>query len=213
MKTKNFLLTIFSTIAIGILSINPAQAQKFIDVIGNPPYGSDPVSGAIGSGANPNNSATAPGFESGIQSKVNAVGASLTAANISGSQSVGGNTILVNSSAAETAVVVINSAVNSNPPERDTFVTALGGGDAAQRLARSMQGLRRENGSIDPTILTGAVNAYNSYLKSTIDSTQATQKPASELDNYIQSLPPGQKVAQVILGKLLEANPVVSIKN
>ena len=55
------------------LIINAAQAQQFIDVIGNPPDGANPVSGArAGCGANPNNSATAPGFESGIRCITNA---------------------------------------------------------------------------------------------------------------------------------------------
>lgn len=204
MNIKNFLLAIFSTLSIGFLTNSAAQAQKFIDVIGNPPYGSDPVGGVIGSGANPNGSSSNPAFENGIQLKVNAVGASLTATSISGSQSVGGNTIMVDSSAAETALVLINSSINSNPPERDLFVTALGGGATAQQLSQSMQGLRAGDGSIDSVVLSGAVTAYNNYMKSLIDSSQATQKPAAELDTVLQGLPPGQKVAQVILGKLLE---------
>jgi hypothetical protein len=204
-KIKLVLLAIVSMLSIGFSTNSAAQAQKFIDVIGNPPYGSDPVNGVIGSGANPNGSSSgSPGFENGIQGKVNAVGANLTAANISGSQSVSGNTIMVDSSVAGTALAVINSSVNSNPPERDLFVTALGGGATAQQLAQSMQGLRAGNGSIDPVVLSGAVTAYNSYMKSLIDSSQATQKPAAEIDTFIQGLPPGQKAAQVILGKLLE---------
>jgi hypothetical protein len=205
LKIKHILIAIISTLSIGLLTNNAAQAQKFIDVIGNPPYGSDPVSGVIGSGANPNGSSNGtPGFENGIQGKVNTVGANLSVASISGSQSVGGNTIVVNSSAAETALVVINSSINSNPPERDIFVTALGGGATAQQLAQSMQGLRAGNGSIDPVVLSSAVTAYNSYVKSLIDSSQATQKPTAEIDAVIQGFPPGQKAAQVILGKLLE---------
>jgi hypothetical protein len=206
MKIKHFLLAILSTLSIGFIATSAAQAQKFIDVIGNPPYGSDPVSGVIGSGANSRSSSSTPAFENGIQAKVNAVGASLSVASVSGSQSVGGNTIMVNSSAAETALAVINSSVNSNPPERDLFVTALGSGATAQQLTQSMQGLRAGDGSIDPVVLSGAVNAYNSYMKSLIDSSQATQKPATEIDTFIQGLPPGQKAAQVILGKLLEVS-------
>jgi hypothetical protein len=205
LKIKHIFLAIISTLSIGLLTNNPAQAQKFIDVIGNPPYGSDPLSGVIGSGANRNGSSSStPAFENGIQAKVNTVGASLSATSISGSQSVGGNTIVVNSSAAETALAVINSSINSNPPERDLLVTALGGGANAQQLAQSMQGLRAGSGSIDPVVLSGAVTAYNSYMKSLIDSSQATQKPAAEIDTVLQGLPPGQKAAQVILGKLLE---------
>jgi hypothetical protein len=205
LKIKQVVLAIISMLSIGFLTDSTVQAQKFIDVIGNPPYGSDPVSGVIGSGANPNGSSSAPAFENGIQGKVNAVGASLTVASISGSQSVGGNTILVDSSAAETALAVINSSVNSNPPARDLFVTALGGGATAQQLALSMQGLRAGDGSIDPVVLSGAVTAYNSYMKALIDSSQINQKPAAEIDTFLQGLPPGQKAAQVILGKLLEA--------
>jgi hypothetical protein len=112
---------------VAILTSHPAQAQKFVDIIGNPPYGVDPVNAVIG------------------------------------------------------------------------------GGEPAQQLARSIQGIRSGDGSIDPTLLTGAVNSYNSYIKSLIASSQATQKPASELDGFVKTLPPGQKAAQVVLGKLLEA--------
>jgi hypothetical protein len=204
MKITNFALATVSTLTIAILTSHPAHAQKFVDIIGNPPYGSDPVNGVIGSGATPNTS-TRPTFTNGSQGKVNTLSATLTAANISGSQTVGGNTINVDPAAAATVFAVINSPANSNPSARDNLVTALGGGDAAQQLARSMQGIRSGDGSIDPTLLTGAVNSYNSYIKSLIASSQATQKPASELDGFVQTLPPGQKAAQVILGKLLEA--------
>ncbi len=203
MNIKNFFLATVSTLAIAILA-NPAYAQKFVDIIGNPPYGSDPVNGVIGSGATPNTS-TRPAFINGTQGKVNALGANLTAASISGNQTVGGNSINVDPAAAETVFAVINSPANSNPSARDSLVTALGGGEAAQQLARSMQGIRSGDGSIDPTILTGAVNSYNGYIRSLIASSQATQKPTSELDSFVQTLPPGQKAAQVVLGKLLEA--------
>jgi hypothetical protein len=204
MNIKNLALTTISTVAIAILTSHPAQAQKFVDVIGNPPYGADPVNGVIGSGATPNTS-TRPTFANGSQGKVNALSATLTPAGISGSQTVGVNTLNVDPVAAETAFAVINSPVGSNPPAREAFVVALGGGEPAQQLARSMQGIRSGDGSIDPNLLTGAVNSYNSYIKSLIASSQATQKPASELDGFVQTLPPGQKAAQVILGKLLEA--------
>jgi hypothetical protein len=204
MNIKNFFLATVSTLAIAILNSHPAHAQKFVDIIGNPPYGSDPVNGVIGSGATPNSSSR-PTFANGNQGKVNALGATLTAASISGNQTVGGNSINVDPAAAETVFAVINSPANSNPSARDSLVAALGGGDAAQQLARSMQGIRSGDGSIDPTILTGAVNSYNGYIRSLIASSQATQKPTSELDSFVQTLPPGQKAAQVVLGKLLEA--------
>jgi S-layer homology domain len=105
----------------------------------------------------------------------------------------------------EIVLAVINSPRNSNSPAINALVAALGGGSAAQQLAESMQGLRDGNGSIDPFILTGAVSSYNNYMRSLIDSSQATQKPFSELDSFIQRLPSGQKAVQVVLGKLLEA--------
>jgi hypothetical protein len=203
MNIKNLCLTV-STLSLAILTSHPAQAQKFVDIIGNPPYGSDPVNGVLGSGATPNTSAR-PTFANGSQGKVNALSATLTAASISGSQTVGGNPVTVDPAAAEAAFAVINSAVDANPPAREALVVALGGGEPAQQLARSMQGVRSGDGSIDPTLLTGAVNAYNGYIKSLIASSQTTQKPTSELDSFVQTLPPGQKAAQVILGKLLEA--------
>jgi hypothetical protein len=204
MNIKNFTLATVSTLAIAILTSHPAQAQKFVDIIGNPPYGADPVNGVIGSGATPNTS-TRPTFANGSQGKVNALSATLTPASISGSQTVGGNTVNVDPAAAETALTVINSPVDANLPARDALVVALGGGEPAQQLARSMQGIRSGDGSIDPTLLIGAVNSYNTYIKSLIASSQATQKPASELDSFVQTLPPGQKAAQVVLAKLLEA--------
>jgi hypothetical protein len=204
MNIKNFFLATVSTLAIAILA-NPAHAQKFVDIIGNPPYGSDPVNGVLGSGATPNTSSTRPAFINGTQGKVNALGATLTAASISGNQTIGGNSINVDPVAAETVLAVINSPANSNPSARDSLVAALGGGEAAQQLSRSMQGIRSGDGSIDPTILTGAVNSYNSYIRSLIASSQAIQKSTSELDSFVQTLPPGQKAAQVVLGKLLEA--------
>jgi hypothetical protein len=204
MKIKNLSLATVSTLAITVLTGHLAQAQKFVDIIGNPPYGADPVNGVVGSGATPNTS-TRPTFANGSQGKVNALSATLTAASISGSQTVGGNTINVDPAAAEAAFTTINSPVDANPLAREALVVALGGGDAAQQLARSMQGIRSGDGSIDPTLLTGAVNSYNNYIKSLIASSQATQKPTSELDGFLQTLPPGQKAAQVVLGKLLEA--------
>ncbi len=202
MKIQSFTIL---TLAIAILSSYPAQAQKFVDIIGNPPYGADPVNGVIGSGATPNNTSTRATFANGSQGKVNALSASLTASNISGSQTVGGNPVTVEPLVAETVLTVIDSPADSNPPAREALVVALGGGEPAQQLARSMQGIRSGDSSIDPTLLTGAVNSYNIYVKSLIDRSQATQRPASELDGFVQTLPPGQKAAQVVLGKLLEA--------
>ncbi len=204
MNIKNFTLATVSTLAIAIFTSHPAHAQKFVDIIGNPPYGSDPVNGVLGSGATPNTS-TRPTFANGSQSKVNALSATLTPASISGSQTVGGNTVTVDPATAESAFTVINAPANSNPPAREALVVALGGGEPAQQLARSMQGIRSGDGSIDPTLLTGAVNSYNSYVRSLLASSQATQKSASELNSFLQTLPPGQKAAQVILSKLVEA--------
>jgi hypothetical protein len=205
MNIPNFSRTVISALTVILLTNNtPAQAQKFVDIIGNPPYGSDPVNGVIGSGATPGyyNKAT---FADGVQDRVRAVSANLTAASISGTQTVGANTIDVDPATAETALAVINSPLNSNPPARDTLVTALGGGIPAQQLAQSMVGLRGGDGSIDPVILNGAVSAYNNYIKSLINTAQITQRPNSELDSYLRSLPPGQKAAQVLLGKLVAA--------
>jgi hypothetical protein len=204
MKIKNLPLSISATILVVLLASNTAQAQRFVDVIGNTPYGSDPVNGVLGSGATPNRSNRAV-FGNGVQAKVNAVGATLTAANSSGSQSVNGNQINVDVSTAETVLAVMNAPINSSPPEREVLVAALGGGSAALQLAQSVQGLRSGDGSINPVILTGAANSYNSYMRSLFETSQATQKNSSELDGFIQGLPPGQKAIQVILGKLLEA--------
>ncbi len=206
MKIKNFYLATTLTVLTVLLAANAAQAQlqRFVDVIGNPPYGSDPVSGVIGSGANPGRSNSAA-FENGVQSKVNAVGATLTVASVSGSQSVGGNTINVDAAAADTVLAVINAPVDANIPAREALVVSLGGGSAAGQLAQSMQGLRAGDGTINPVILTGAVNSYNSYMKSLFDSSQATQRPSSELDALVQGLPAGQRATQAILGRLVEA--------
>jgi hypothetical protein len=205
MKIHNFSLpAIATTVVMLLVHHTPAQAQKFVDVIGNPPYGADPVNGVISSGATPGyyNKAT---FANGVQDRVKAVSANLSAASISGTQSVGGNSIEVDPATAETALAVINAPLNSNPPARDRLVAALGGGIPAQQLAQSMVGMRGEDGSIDPIVLNGAVSAYNNYIRSLITTSQATQKPVSELDSYLRTLPPGQKAAQAILGKLVAA--------
>ncbi len=204
MKTKNLYLSTILVITTIFLAVGKANAQRFVDVIGNPPYGSDPVRGVLGSGATPGNSTNAA-FSNDVQNRVNAAGANLTVASTSGSQSVNGNTIEVEANTAETVLAVVNSAKNSNTLASNALIAALGGGSAAQQLAESMRGLRSDNGAIDPVVLTGAVSSYNNYMRSLIDSSQATQKPSSELDSFLQRLPTGQKAVQVVLGKLLEA--------
>ncbi len=144
-------------------------------------------------------------FAPEIQAKVNSVGATLTAANISGNQSVGGNTVNVDPAAAQVAFDVISSPSSSDSPAVAGFVTALGGGESAQQLAKSMQGLRGGDGTINSGVLSGAISSYNVYLKSLIDSSKATEKSTSELDKLVQSFPAGQRAAQVVLGKLVEA--------
>jgi hypothetical protein len=205
MKNNRLYLAIASTIAIFNLTISNAHAQatRFIDVIGNPPYGADPVNGVVGGGATPTSSPAT--FASGVQEKVNAVSANLTASAISGSQTVAGNTVEVDPAAATTALELVNSPLDSNPPARAAFVVALGGGIPAQQLAQSMIGLRAANGSIDPVLFNAAVSAYNNYIRSYIATSQVTQRSTSDLDTVVRSLPPGQKAAQVLLGKLIEA--------
>jgi hypothetical protein len=204
MNSRNFYLATLWAIATILVATNPAQAQKFLDIIGNPPYGADPVNGVVGSGATPSYY-TKTSFTESVQSRINAYSANLTAASISGNQSVGNNSIEVDPGAAETALAVINAPLASNPPAREALVTALGGGIRAQQLAQSMVGLRRGDGSIDPVILNGAVSAYNNYIRTLIDRSQLTQTPTSDLEGYLRSLPPGQKAAQALLGKLLAA--------
>jgi uncharacterized membrane protein len=197
MNIKNISLTI-SILGAILLASNPAQAQRFVDIIG-----SDPVNGVVGSGATPGRT-TKITFAEGVQSRINTASASLTAASVSGTQTIGSSTIEVDPGAAATALAVINAPQNSNPPERDALVVALGGGIPAQQLAQSMVGLRSGDGSIDPVILTAAVSAYNNYITSLARAATAQQSTAG-IDGYIRSLPPGQKAAQAILGKLLAA--------
>ncbi|WP_146138511.1 hypothetical protein [Chamaesiphon polymorphus] len=203
MNIKNISLATISTLTLMLLASNAAHAQRFVDIIGNPPYGSDPINGVVGSGATPGRT-TKITFAEGVQSRINAVSANLTAASVSGTQTVGANSIEVDPSAAATALAVINAPLNSNPPERDALVVALGGGIPAQQLAQSMVGLRSGDGSIDPVILTGAVSAYNNYITS-LARAAATQSSTVGIDGYLRSLPPGQKAAQAILGRLLAA--------
>jgi hypothetical protein len=190
-----------------LFPLAPAMAVPLpgvCDVLGNAPVSADTIV-SVGSSGSESGVAAGPSFAPEVQAKVNAVGASLSASSVSGSQTVGGNTLEVDPAAAQTAFAAIATAPGTDNPAVASFATALGGSEAAQQLAKSMQGLRRGNGSIDPVALTNAVNAYNNYVKYSIDSSQITQKPTTELDGFIKNLPAGQKVAQVILGKLTEA--------
>ena len=191
-----------------VLSLAPASAAPIsgiCDVLGNAPIGSDAVSSVSGSGAEAGGVTNNASFAPEVQAKVNAVGAALTATSLSGSQTVGSTTVEVDPGTAQATFEAISSSVGSDSSSVKVLVTALGGSDAAQQLANSMQGLRRADGSIDPVVLTNAVGSYNNYVKYLIDSNQITQKPSSELNGFVQGLPVGQKVAQVVLGKLTEA--------
>jgi hypothetical protein len=205
MKIKNILS--IAAIATALLPLAPAYSlpiSGICDVLGNAPISGDVVSNASANLAEAGVTST-PGFTPEIQSKVNAVGANLTAGNLSGSQSVGANTITVDPAVAQAAVETIGSAAGADTPAVKTLTDALGGGEAGQQLAKSMQGLKRGDGSIDAVVLTSAVSSYNNYIKYSIDSSQITQKPTSELNSFVEGLPAGQKVAQVVLGKLTEA--------
>ena len=205
MKIKNILSVV--AIATALLPLSPAYSlpiSGICDVLGNAPISGDVVSNGSGNIAESGVNRT-PGFVPEIQSKVNAVGTNLTAASLSGSQVVGGNTVNVDPAVAQAAVDTIGSATGSDNPGVKTLTAALGGGDAGQQLAKSMQGLKRGDGSIDAVVLTSAVSSYNNYIKYSIDSSQITQKPTSELNSFVEGLPAGQKAAQVVLGKLTEA--------
>lgn len=196
-----------AAIAAIVLPLAPATAAPIAgicDVLGNAPIGSDAISSIAGSGAE-SGATNHASFAPEVQAKVNAVGAALTATSLSGSQTVGGTTVEVDPGTAQAAFEAIGSPVGADSPSVKILTAALGGSEAAQQLAHSMQGLRRADGSIDPVVLTNAVNSYNNYVKYLIDSNQITQKPTSELNSFVQSLPVGQKVAQVVLGKLTEA--------
>jgi hypothetical protein len=91
LKTLSIIAALFAIFPVA----NAAQANPgLFDVGGNAPSNSGPVSGILGSGTVPGvrNSAS---FAPEIQSKVNSVGSTLTAASISGSQSVSGGTVAV----------------------------------------------------------------------------------------------------------------------
>jgi hypothetical protein len=197
-----------AAIAAIVLPLAPAYAAPIsgiCDVLGNAPIGSDPLSSVSGSGAEAGGVTGSASFAPEVQSKVNAVGAALTATSLSGTQTVGGTTVEIDPGTAQAALDAIGSPVGADNPSVKVLATALGGSDAALQLAQSMQGLRRMDGSIDPVVLTNAVGSYNNYLKYLIDSNQITQKPNSELTSFIQGLPVGQKVTQVVLAKLTEA--------
>jgi hypothetical protein len=197
-----------AAIAAIVLPLAPASAAPIsgiCDVLGNAPIGSDAVSSVSGSGAEAGGVTNNASFAPEVQAKVNAVGAALTATSLSGSQTVGGSTVEVDPGTAQATFETIGSPVGADSPSVKVLATALGGSDAAQQLAKSMQGLRRADGSIDPVVLTNAVGSYNNYVKYLIDSNQITQKPTSELSGFVQGLPVGQKVAQVLLAKLTEA--------
>lgn len=184
-----------------LLSAPPATAQI---TFGN--VGSEPVSGVVGSGSNhPTAAKTVPAFDNGIQAKVDAASSGLTVAGVSGTQTVLGQTITVDPAVMQTAFDLISTPVGSSSPSVAAFAQSLGNSSSAQNLALAMQGLRRGDGSIDPTVMTNAVGAYNAYVQALATDAKVTSKPTSELDSYVQSLPPGQKVARVLLGKLLES--------
>jgi hypothetical protein len=199
------ILSIAAAVAAILPLANVAQAAPnagLYDVGGNAPNNSGPVSGVVGSGTVPGvkNSAS---FAPEIQSRVNSIGSTLTAANISGSQSVNGGTVAVDPVIAQALLDLSASAPNSDTPVLAAVVIALGGGDAAQALAGSMRGLIGNNGTINPTVLTAAAGNYNTYVSSLVTKANVTERPASDLDNVLQSMPAGQKAAQVLLTKLL----------
>jgi hypothetical protein len=173
------------------------------DVGGNAPIGSAPVSGVVGSGTTPGTRSGAS-FAPETQARINAVGAGLTAASISGSQSIGDRTIDVDPAVAQALMDVVNSPAGSDTPALAALTTALGGGEPGQKLAGSMRGLRRGNGAINPVVLTESAGAYNSYLSALIAGANVVDvRDASELDSVLQAMPPGQKATQVLLTKLL----------
>jgi hypothetical protein len=204
MKIQNILLVAGALAA--FLPFSGASAGPntgLITVSGNSVFGSAPVSGVVGSGATRGQSMRTA-FAPDVQSRVDAVGATLTAGSISGKQMLGSNAIDVDPDTAQALIEVINSPAGSDSPALARFVTSLGGGDQAMALAGSLRGLRNGNGSINADVLTNAVGSYNTYLNSVIvRSNVIGEKPVSELDGFVQSLPFGQKAAQVLLTKLL----------
>ena len=178
----------------------PASAQvRFGNV------GSEGVNSIVGSGSKRRGAGQSiSSFDTNIQSKINSTSAGLTVASVSGTQTVLGQTVNVDSAAMQTAFDLINSPMGADTPARAAFAQSLGNSSSAQNLALSMQGMRKGDGTIDATVLTNSVNAYNAYIQTLASDPKAPTR-ASEIDTYVQSLPPGQKAAQVLLGKLLEA--------
>lgn len=198
-KTLSIVAALFATFPVA----NSAQANPgLFDVGGNAALNSGPVSGILGSGTVPGvkNSAS---FAPEIQSKVNSIGATLTASSISGSQLVGDTTVAVDPVVAQALLDLSAAAPNSDTPALAAVITALGGGDTAQALAGSMRGLIGNNGTINPTVLTTAAGNYNAYVSSLVTRANVTERPVSDLDTVLQSMPAGQKAAQVLLTRLL----------
>jgi hypothetical protein len=207
-------------------TVTPATAQT---LFGN--VGSEPVSGIVGSGSKRQGSTkTVATFDPSVQSKLNAASAGLTPAAVSGNQTVLGKTVTTDPAVVQTAFDLINSPVGANTPAVAAFAQSLGNSSSAQSLATAMQGMRSSDGSIDASVMTNAVNAYNAYVQTLsvssnpiTPSTSSTppapsgtppaptdpsvtpSNPVSGTTGDLSSLPPGQKVAQVLLGKLLEA--------
>jgi hypothetical protein len=201
---KNFKIL---SIIVALFTIFPmakaAQANPgLFDVGGNAPSNSGPVSGILGSGTVPGTKRSAS-FAPEIQSKINTFGSTLTAASISGTQSVGNSSVTVDPVIAQALLDLSASAPGSDTPVLAAVVTALGGGDTAQALAGSMRGLISRNGSIDPTILTIVAGNYSTYVNALVSKANVGELPASDLDVVIQSFPAGQKAAQVLLTRLL----------
>jgi hypothetical protein len=143
------------------LMATPATAQI---LFGN--VGSEPVSGIVGSGSKRQGSTKIVStFDPSIQSKVNAASAGLTPAAVSGTQTVLGKTVTTDPAVVQTAFDLINSPAGANTPAVAAFAQSLGNSSSAQNLATAMQGMRNSDGSIDASVMTNAVNAYNAYVQ------------------------------------------------
>jgi hypothetical protein len=235
MLNIKLLLAIFTSAffaPILFLTATPATAQI---LFGN--VGSEPVSGIVGSGSKRQGSTkTVATFDPSVQSKINAASAGLTPAAVSGTQTVLGKTVTTDPAVVQTAFDLISSPAGANTPAVAAFAQSLGNSSSAQNLATAMQGMRSSDGSIDASVMTNSVNAYNAYVQTLSVSSNPTPStsstppapsdpsvtpstppapsdpsvtpttpPTSGAGGDLSSLPPGQKVAQVLLGKLLEA--------
>jgi hypothetical protein len=228
MLKLKLLAALFSTALFAptlFFAATPATAQI---LFGN--VGSEPVSGIVGSGSKRQGSTkTISTFDPSVQSKVNAASAGLTVAAVSGTQTVLGKTVTTDPAVVQIAFDLINSPVGVNTPAVAAFAQSLGSNPNAQNLATAMQGLRSSDGSIDASVMTNAVNAYNTYVQTLSVSSNPTTTPSSSpstpspsstppvpgdtpstsssgtATGDLSNLPSGQKVAQVLLGKLLEA--------